>query len=45
MSHTSAARGIRAIYFVAKTIRSMRNIEAEIHDIRPRPVFEILIID
>lgn len=45
MSHTRAARGINAIYFVANTIRTMRNTEAEIPDIRPRPQFEILIID
>jgi len=45
MSHTSAASGIRAIYFVANTMSTMRNTEAEIHDIRPLHPFDILIID
>jgi len=45
ISHTKAARGIIAINHVANTISSIKNIAAEIPDIRPLPPLEILIID
>lgn len=45
ISHTRAARGMSAINPAANTIRSMRNIEAEIPDILPLHPLDMLIID
>ena len=45
ISPTSAASGISAINHVANTISSMRNTEAEIHDILPLHPLDMLIID
>jgi len=45
ISHTSAAKGIIEIYFVAKTISIIKNTEDDIPEILHLQPFEILIID